>query len=118
MGVVWDIFRGGQQFHMSPQDFLKPSLRDTLLFFVVALRLSVRDVAAEPLVVWHNFFKNANAEALNYKGEVLALILEKSKAKYGPYVRKKKSVQQDWSQPQSYSIGSAGQQYPAVMHCL
>jgi hypothetical protein len=57
--------------------------------------------ASEPLVVRHNFFLDQNAGTLNYKGEVLALILEKSKAKYGPYVMKK-GVQQDWSQSQSY----------------
>ncbi len=57
--------------------------------------------AAEPLVVRHNFFLDANAGTLNYKGEVLALILEKSKAKYGPYVMKR-GAQQDWSQSQSY----------------
>ncbi len=57
--------------------------------------------AAEPLVVRHNFFLDANVGTLNYKGEVLALILEKSKAKYGPYVMKK-GAQQDWSQSQSY----------------
>jgi hypothetical protein len=57
--------------------------------------------AVEPLVVRHNFFLDQNTGALNYKGEVLALILEKSKVKYGPYVMKK-GIQQDWSQSQSY----------------
>jgi hypothetical protein len=57
--------------------------------------------AAEPLVVRHNFFLDQNSTSLNYKGEVLALILEKSKAKYGPYVMKK-GAQQEWSQSQSY----------------
>lgn len=57
--------------------------------------------AAEPLIVRHNFFLDQNSETLNYKGEVLALILEKSKAKYGPYVMKK-NAQQNWSQSQSY----------------
>jgi hypothetical protein len=58
-------------------------------------------IAAEPLIVRHNFFLDQNTGTLNYKGEVLALILEKSKGKYGPYVMKK-GAQQDWSQSQSY----------------
>ncbi len=58
--------------------------------------------AVETTVVRHNFFEDQKAETLNYKGEVLALILEKSKAKYGPYVVKK-GPQIDWSQSRAYS---------------
>lgn len=57
--------------------------------------------AAETTVVRHNFFDDQKSETLNYKGEVLALILEKSKAKYGPYAMKK-GPPTDSSQSRAY----------------
>lgn len=62
----------------------------------------VRVASAEPTVVRHNFFQNEDTQTLNYKGEVLALILEKSKAKYGPYVMER-GTQQAWSQRRTYN---------------
>jgi hypothetical protein len=59
-------------------------------------------LAAEPLVVRHNFFVDPKAQTLNYKGEVLQLILEKSKIKYGPYVMKM-GEQQGGSQSRAYN---------------
>ena len=82
-------------------DFLRPFLANTLLIAGLLACCWPSVAAAEPLVVRHNFFLDANSSTLNYKGEVLALILEKSKAKYGPYVMKR-GAQQDWSQSQSY----------------
>ena len=80
----------------------RPFYRSAAKFLATLLIWTAIPVgAAEPLVVRHNFFLDQNAGTLNYKGEVLALILEKSKAKYGPYVMKK-GAQQDWSQSQSY----------------
>ena len=64
--------------------------------------------AAEPLVVRHNFYVDQNSETLNYKGEVLALVLEKSKARYGPYVMKKVDLK-DWSQSRAYNQLEHGQ---------
>lgn len=64
--------------------------------------------AAEPLVVRHNFYADQNSETLNYKGEVLALVLEKSKARYGPYVMKKVDLK-DWSQSRTYNQLEHGQ---------
>lgn len=58
--------------------------------------------AAEPLVIRHNFFDTKDATQLSYKGEVLALILEKSKALYGPYVLEKKELP-GWSQSRAYA---------------
>lgn len=72
-----------------------------MMFAVMVACLAQMASAAGPLVVRHNFFLDQNSGTLNYKGEVLALILEKSKDKYGPYVMKK-GAQQDWSQSQSY----------------
>ena len=54
-----------------------------------------------PLVVRHNFFVSADSDQLNYKGEVLTLLLEKSKARFGPYVLEK-SPQAGWSQNRTY----------------
>ncbi len=58
--------------------------------------------AAEPLVVRHNFFVTPDSQQLNYKGEVLSLLLEKSKARYGPYVLQK-GDQVGWSQNRAYA---------------
>ncbi len=58
--------------------------------------------AKEPLVIRHNFFDTKDANQLNYKGEVLTLLLEKSKAKYGPYVLQKKELP-GWSQSRAYA---------------
>jgi hypothetical protein len=86
---------------MPNQDTARTSIVTPLLFAgLLACGVSVAQ-AAEPLVVRHNFFIDQNSTTLNYKGEVLALILERSKAKYGPYVMKK-GAQKDWSQSQSY----------------
>jgi hypothetical protein len=60
-----------------------------VLLWAAFMVLSGCALAKEPLVVRHNFFDEQNPAALNYKGEVLALILEKSKDKYGPYLMKK-----------------------------
>ncbi len=57
---------------------------------------------AAPLLVRHNLYESADSDTLNYKGEVLVLLLEKSKAKYGPYVLQK-NMQQGWSQSRAYS---------------
>jgi len=65
-------------------------------------------IAAEPLVVRHNFYVDQNSETLNYKGEVLALVLEKSKSRYGPYVMKKVDLK-DWSQSRTYNQLEHGQ---------
>jgi hypothetical protein len=78
-----------------------PSLAAATLLAGLVAGFTPLTMAAEPLVVRHNFFLDASNGTLNYKGEVLTLILEKSKAKYGPYVMKK-GAQQDWSQSQSY----------------
>ena len=59
------------------------------------------------MVVKHNFFIDQNSSELNYKGEVLALLLEKSKPKYGPY-RMVKGPNIDWSQSRAYSQLDAG----------
>ena len=74
-----------------------PSVWSSVLVFV-----SLGVCAADTTVVRHNFYDDQKSETLNYKGEVLALILEKSKAKYGPYVMKK-GPQIDWSQSRAYS---------------
>jgi hypothetical protein len=63
--------------------------------------------AVEPLRVRHNFFVDQNSEVLNYKGEVLSLLLEKSKSKFGPY-RMEKGPHIDWSQSRAYSQLEAG----------
>ena len=54
-----------------------------------------------PLVVKHNFFMSEHSSQLNYKGEVLTLLLEKSKARFGPYVLQK-GPQIGWSQNRAY----------------
>ena len=41
---------------------------------------------AKAPVVRHTLYESAESEVLNYKGEILQLVLEKSRAKYGPYV--------------------------------
>lgn len=68
------------------------------LLFLAALPA----LGAEPMVVRHNLFTDANNKSLNYKGEVLALILEKSRSKYGPYVMLA-GTQQAWSQRRAYN---------------
>ena len=75
-------------------------LRLLLLLSIMAATLGVQ--AAEPLVIRHNFFDTKDANQLSYKGEVLTLLLEKSKAKYGPYVLQKKELP-GWSQSRAYS---------------
>lgn len=57
---------------------------------------------AAPLLVRHNLYVSADSNTLNYKGEVLALLLEKSKAKYGPYTLQR-NMQLGWSQSRAYS---------------
>lgn len=68
---------------------------------VLALNATLA-AAVEPTTVRHNFFRDEDSQTLNYKGEVLALILEKSKSRYGPYVLEKGN-QQTWSQSRSYN---------------
>lgn len=63
--------------------------------------------SAEPLLVRHNFFVDQNSDVLNYKGEVLSLLLEKSKARFGPY-RMEKGPHINWSQSRAYSQLEAG----------
>ena len=63
--------------------------------------------AVEPLRVRHNFFVDQNSDVLNYKGEVLTLLLEKSKARFGPY-RMEKGPHINWSQSRAYSQLEAG----------
>lgn len=58
--------------------------------------------AAEPLVIRHNFFSEGDASQLNYKGEVLTLLLEKSKARFGPYVLERKEIS-GWSQNRAFA---------------
>ncbi len=57
---------------------------------------------AAPLLVRHDFFVSAGSDTLNYKGEVLTLLLEKSKGRYGPYVMQRKD-QRDWSKNRAYA---------------
>ncbi|OYT90073.1 MAG: hypothetical protein CFE43_20085, partial [Burkholderiales bacterium PBB3] len=54
-----------------------------------------------PLMVRHNFFVSDDSNQLSCKGEVLTLLLEKSKARFGPYVLEK-STQVGWSQNRTY----------------
>ncbi len=64
-------------------------LRLLLLFFPAMLLCAVSAKAAgtaAPLVVRHNLYEAADSQVLNYRGEILQLVLEKSRAKYGPYV--------------------------------
>lgn len=42
--------------------------------------------AAPPTVVRHSLYESPDSTVLNYRGEILQLVLEKSKAKYGPYI--------------------------------
>jgi hypothetical protein len=58
--------------------------------------------AAEPLLVRHNFFVGPDSNQLNYKGEVLVLLLEKSKSRFGPYVLER-GAQVAWSQNRAYA---------------
>jgi hypothetical protein len=69
---------------------------------VLALTQAISATAAETLLVRHNFFQDDAAHSLNYKGEVLELLLEKSKAKYGPYVMYR-GEQQTWNQRRAYN---------------
>ncbi len=58
--------------------------------------------AQEPLRIRHNFYDTEDASQLSYKGEVLTLLLEKSKARYGPYVLEKKEIT-GWSQNRAFA---------------
>ncbi len=58
--------------------------------------------AAAPLLVRHDFFVSAGSNTLNYKGEVLTLLLEKSKGRYGPYVTQRID-QRGWSKNRAYA---------------
>ena len=58
--------------------------------------------AKEPLLVRHNFFINQDSDQLSYRGEVLTLLLEKSKPRFGPYSLQK-GAQRGWSQNKQYS---------------
>jgi hypothetical protein len=91
-----------QMYNLMPTNYFRSPLPATRLLFAGLIACLAHFASAtEPLVVRHNFFVDQHSGALNYKGEVLALVLEKSKDKYGPYVMKK-GAQQDWSQSQSY----------------
>lgn len=79
--------------------YLVRQLLGLVAAWVSALPLAA---VAQPLLVRHNLYVSADSDTLNYKGEVLALLLEKSKAKYGPYVLQK-NMQQGWSQSRAYS---------------
>lgn len=70
------------------------------LALLAGAQLSAPAVAST--LVRHNLYVSADSDRLNYKGEVLALLLEKSKAKYGPYTLQK-NMQQAWSQSRAYS---------------
>lgn len=58
--------------------------------------------AAEPLVIRHNLLDSKDARQISYKVEVLTLLLEKSKARYGPYVLENKG-RSGWSKSRAYS---------------
>ena len=51
----------------------------------VTLLLSQTAQAQGPLVVRHNFFEHQSSDQLSYRGQLLELLLEKSKSQYGPY---------------------------------
>ena len=76
--------------------------------FTLAMGLSLANpvvyaaAVKEPLMVRHNFFINQDSDKLNYRGEVLKLLLEKSKARYGPFTLEK-GQQKGWSQNKQYS---------------
>lgn len=57
--------------------------------------------AAEPTVIRHDFFESPDSDQLNYKGEVLTLLLEKSKSKFGPYILKRGTTI-GWTQSRAY----------------
>ncbi len=78
----------------------KLPLRLFLSLFLVSAPLGLQ--AAEPLLIRHNFFDAKDASQLSYKGEVLTLLLEKSKARYGPYVLKRQDLP-GWSQNRAYA---------------
>ena len=63
--------------------------------------------ADAPMRVQHNFFVSEHSSLLNYKGEVLTLLLEKSKDRYGNYVLEK-GPQVGWSQNRAYRELSQG----------
>ncbi|OYU46500.1 MAG: hypothetical protein CFE44_01845, partial [Burkholderiales bacterium PBB4] len=63
--------------------------------------------ADAPMVVRHNFFASEYSSLLNYKGEVLTLLLEKSKDRYGSYVLEK-GPQMGWSQNRAHRELSLG----------
>ena len=72
-----------------------------LCFAADAPALAHAATPSAPLLVRHNFFVSDESSQLNYKGEVLTLLLEKSKARFGPYVLEK-GPQIGWSQNRTY----------------
>ena len=70
----------------------------TLLVHPVAGAVTGKD----PLLVRHSFFINQDSDQLNYKGEVLTLLLEKSKPRFGPYVMQR-DAQKGWNQNRQFS---------------
>lgn len=58
--------------------------------------------AAAPTIIRHNLYVEHSNSELSYKGEVLQLLLEKSKAKYGPYVMEN-GQQQGWGQTRAFN---------------
>jgi hypothetical protein len=80
--------------------FWKPVRRFVLSLSLVTAPLVLQ--ASEPLVIRHSFFDTRDSKQLSYKGEVLSLLLEKSKAKYGPYVLERREMP-GWSQSRSYA---------------
>jgi len=55
------------------------------LFGIAFLVAAAGTWAQTPLVIRHNFTAQQNATELSYEEEVLRLVLEKSRAKYGPF---------------------------------
>lgn len=62
---------------------------------------------AAPMVVRHHFFTDYDSQELSYAGEVLTLLLEKSKGQFGPYVLQR-HVPNRWSQSRTYAQLEAG----------
>ena len=78
------------------------SQRSRLLITLGVLVATTGLLAKEPLVIRHNFFDTKETNQLNYKGEVLTLLLEKSKLRYGPYLLQRKELP-GWSQSRAYA---------------
>ncbi len=68
------------------KDFSLPLFVAKYLLGSMLLLMSLGVWTAVPIVVRNNYFVDQSTESLNYKGDVLPLILENSKSKYGPYV--------------------------------